>query len=832
MARFVYCLAVFAAAVPFVGWILPAGWLAAMLALGALNEVWRARVRAGRAAEDGVNPVEWLGSVGYSAAACYLIFFYTGAAQTFGIALLSVVLFRILARDYASPSRMAINLIPSLAALALVQCGAIAYRLLNGHPFQVLTVLAGPYIVFLTFRSVQTHLARSLAAERSAKQKSELAAREISDAHRIAVMAEELAGIGQWRLDAKTMKSSWSQSVYQTLGLDRAAGEPDLDTVIEMLDPADGEDLSEKIARALNHGTPFDCEVSLRRRNGAVRILKGNAAAERDGEGKVATVFGVFMDVTEARTDQALLRQSEAQFRLLADHSTDLVIWLTLDGTIQYVSPSIRNFGYEPEQILGRKTLEFVHPDDRERTVKMLMDEFQGGSRDGAIRREYRVLSGHGVYVWLEGNPTIIYNEEGVPTSVVTTYRDVSQRRQLEDDLMAAKDKAEAAAEAKSQFLANMSHEIRTPLTAIIGFAGLLRDGDLPAERVKTYVDRIEAGGRSLLSVVNDILDFSKLEAGQVQLDPHAFAPVDVISQSLDLFAAEAAAKGIEVGFVAESEMPAYIEADGARLQQVLNNLLSNAIKFTERGAVTIAAGYDPASSILTISVADTGVGVPPDKLGGLFQRFSQVDGSVSRRFGGTGLGLSICKTLVELMGGDIGVTSQQGAGSRFTLSIPAPIVVIQDETVAALEPTLADDCAVAKILVVDDLDANRELVRAILGAMGHEVFEAAGGEDAVAATCGEVFDLILMDLQMPGMDGFAAARMIRRASGPNQDTPILALSANVLSEHVQASAEAGMNGHLGKPIVPRELVVAVASWAGRRVDCAAQPALSDVAVG
>jgi len=279
------------------------------------------------------------------------------------------------------------------------------------------------------------------------------------------------------------------------------------------------------------------------------------------------------------------------------------------------------------------------------------------------------------------------------------------------------------------------------------------------------------------------------------------------------LFAEQARAKDLALSLDLDPGVPAALATDANRLRQVIVNLVSNAIKFTEAGEVRV--GVRHAEGVLHVSVRDTGCGVPEDKRDGLFQRFFQADGSISRRYGGTGLGLSICKGLVELMGGSIAMEPAPGGGSIFAFDVRA------DEAAAA--PTGANieragPVAVAQVLVVDDVAVNRELVRAMLQAVGHEVSEAASASEALRLTACERFDLILMDLQMPQVDGFTAARAVRAQDSANRDTPIIALSADVLPEHVAASAEAGMNGHIGKPISPAELLGAVERWTGVRV--------------
>jgi CheY-like chemotaxis protein/anti-sigma regulatory factor (Ser/Thr protein kinase) len=329
----------------------------------------------------------------------------------------------------------------------------------------------------------------------------------------------------------------------------------------------------------------------------------------------------------------------------------------------------------------------------------------------------------------------------------------------------------------------------------------------------RTYVDRIAASGQALLSVVNDILDFSKLDADRIELDPHPFDPSALVAETLDLVGAEAARKGLHLSKLVQGELPAAVLADSARIRQVLLNLLTNAIKFTDKGGVTVTARYLPEQAGLHIAVTDTGVGVPKDRQDRLFQRFSQVDGSITRRYGGTGLGLAICKRLTEMMGGEIGVQSQEGEGSSFWFTVDAPPAELAQATAQVEEPDYG--LGEARILVVDDVAMNRELVRIMLAPFGYDLVEAANGAEAVAAAMAGAFDLILMDLQMPGMDGLAATRAIRQACDLNRKTPILALSANVLPVHLAECAEAGMDDHIAKPIVPAELLTKIAQWAG-----------------
>ena len=432
--------------------------------------------------------------------------------------------------------------------------------------------------------------------------------------------------------------------------------------------------------------------------------------------------------------------------------------------------------------------------------------------KDGVVVSEYRRTTSDGRTVWQRSISEAVRSLNGEVVGVAGVTQVIEEQKQIELALIAEKEAAQAADRAKSEFLANMSHEIRTPLTSVIGFADLLLTlGDLSPDALG-YARRISTAGQSLLSVINDVLDVSKLEAGQVGLNPDPFDPVECVETVIDLLAEQAASKGLALQSNLAADLPPLLEADSGRIRQVLINLVGNAVKFTEKGSVSVAVRYEAAQ--LCIAVTDTGPGITKDAQDRLFQRFSQVDGSVSRRHGGSGLGLAICKGLVELMGGTLGAHSQLGQGSTFWFSVPAelaappaaaPLVASADERAQAV-------CA--HILIVDDVAANRELVRAILTPSGYSFEEAGDGAQAVTAAARQPFDLILMDLQMPGMDGLAATRAIRATTPLNQNTPILAFSANAMVEHTQAARAAGMDDHIAKPVRPIELLTKVAMWA------------------
>ncbi len=648
-------------------------------------------------------------------------------------------------------------------------------------------------------RLVEFHdCVRDITARKAAEQ----ARQELLDTLKL---AEALAGLGSWKLDAITGQVRWSDQVYRIHGVDPWSFDPSLDDAVDFYHPDDRQAVRDWCANAIETGEGGEFRLRLIRADGEERIVVSQCRPERR-EGRTVALYGVFQDVTERVRAEDVIRTSEARYRLLADNSTDVIAVYGLDGVFRYLSPAIEGpMGFKAEELVGRPFSAFMHPDDVEPVRKAFLDYARAAADTPSPRIPYRAIRKDGQTVWLEAHPRLIRDDQGRGVEFQDVVRDITETKALEDELIAAKEAAENAVKTKSEFLANMSHELRTPLTSVIGFSGLLQDSEALPEAERRYADRIATASEALLCVINDILDYSKLEAEAVGLDPRPFDPAEMARGAAGIVEAQCAAKGVGLVVEVDPTLPSTLMGDAGRLRQVLLNFLSNAAKFTMSGEVRVAIGW--REDRMRIAVSDTGIGIAADKIDTLFERFTQADASTTRVYGGTGLGLAISRRLIEMMGGEIGATSRPGEGSTFWFEVPLPVA----EVASAVETSAGMDLpAGLRVLMADDAPANRELVRIILQGWEVDLTTVENGAEAVQAAAGGAFDLVLMDVHMPVMDGMDATRAIRALPGSVGRVPILALTANVQPEQIGACRAAGMDAHVGKPIEVVALIEAM----------------------
>ena len=516
---------------------------------------------------------------------------------------------------------------------------------------------------------------------------------------------------------------------------------------------------------------------------------------------------------------QTGLVASEAQYRLLADNVSDVIGLSTVDGQHLYISPSLECVtGFTVDEMMAGQSNSFIHHED-EAVFLQAVRQVTGGQGPATV--QYRMLHKDGSPIWTETTFSLVEPDyHGDVARLISLTRNISSRKLLETELIEARHVAEAAAAAKSEFLANMTHELRTPLNAIIGFSGLLSRAQHLGEEDARQVGLIHRSSVELLDLVNTVLDFSRLEAGGVEIEARPFDPADPARAVVALMADQAREKNIALELELEGESLAVL-GDSGRIRQVLLNLVSNAIKFTQQGRVTLRvrqSATDGDCNQIRIEVADTGIGLSVDQIPALFERFTQADASVSRQFGGTGLGLAICRQTMDLMAGQIGATSMPGQGSTFWIEVRLPrtdIELVEDQgDYEADGPTNRP----VKLLLVEDVAINRELITTLLAPFDIEIETASDGAQALEALDHRRFDMVLMDVQMPVMDGMTATRAIRRMADPvARSVPIVAMTANVLPEQVRTCLEAGMDDHMGKPVNPQRLLEVISQWAGGR---------------
>jgi PAS domain S-box-containing protein len=530
---------------------------------------------------------------------------------------------------------------------------------------------------------------------------------------------------------------------------------------------------------------------------------------------------GVVERVVRLAQAEERLRRSGALFQLIARNISDVIAIAGRGGTLRYISPACNAvLGYDKSELIGKPALAHVHADDRSRVESFFAN--LNSQEPGTI--VYRHQRRDGGVTWIESNVNLADGQEGTG-EIVLISRDISLRKRAEQELVFARERAEEANRSKTEFLATISHEIRTPIHAILGMSDLLSASHLDEDQ-RQYAGVLRRAGSNLLGLIDQILDVSKLEAGQLELERIEFNLEEVVGHAIVSVRARAETKGLALVSRIVPGLGTTFLGDADRLRQVLLNLLENAVKFTETGeiALTVEPSEAGGPGEVRFAVADTGIGIPAGKLEYIFGDFTQADSSSTRKYEGSGLGLAVSRRLVALMGGRLDVDSTAGAGSTFYFTARlAPVDAPARETTS--RPQAAAQAPAGKrpleILVAEDSPDNRMLVEAYLKDLPDTLTFVEDGQAAVDRFTSGTFDLVLMDLRMPVMDGLTATRRIRAAERERgwPRTPILALTANARPEDVAASADAGCDAHISKPISQQDLVAAIAEHVNRATE-------------
>lgn len=525
-----------------------------------------------------------------------------------------------------------------------------------------------------------------------------------------------------------------------------------------------------------------------------------------DDAGEVEMVIGYGVNITDRKRIEDQVRINEKRYRDLFNYSQALICTHDPNGILLSVNPAIcETLGYTAEELIGRPLMSFIPEKENENFKPYYLDVVL---KEGKSKGVFRALHKNGKKLFLLFQNYLV-EEDGVDPYVIGFSQDITERINAENELLLAKQITENVSKAKEIFLANMSHEIRTPMNGILGVANLLAKTEM-GESQKNYLKLIKESANNLLVIVNDVLDIEKVTSGKFEFEQIPFRFADKLNSSIQSFQYKAEEKGIQLNYFSQLEEPLVLIGDPYRLIQILNNLLNNAIKFTARGKVTVnifSSKREGDNIVVDFSVQDTGIGIDSSKLETIFEPFVQASSDTTRKFGGTGLGLSICKNLIEMQGGSIGVESKYGEGTIFHFKLPYKIGTIEMLAQEDLAPEDYRLIGEKRILIAEDVELNQFIARQILESWGMEVAVAANGRIAVEMVKQQHFDLILMDIQMPEMDGIEATELIRKLDDPQlSNIPIIALTANALKGDNHLYFQAGMNDYITKPYTEEKL--------------------------
>lgn len=608
---------------------------------------------------------------------------------------------------------------------------------------------------------------------------------------------------GVIRLDAKRCFVEWNSKMEVMLGY--SAEELKGMHITNVLYDEDIEHSKSYLAKLVKDGFYTNYIGRIKNKSGRVIDIEVNSRATFEG-GKISGSIDSVRDITERKSLEKAIIRSEEKYRGIIENLDFGLLEVDIRGLIVKAYPSFCKLtGYEPDELIGRNPLQFLHPD----FVSVMQEKEELREKGISDVYEVQIKKKSGAYIWVIISGAPFYNEKGELSGSIGVHLDISSQKKMENDLIKANGEALASSKAKELFLANMSHEIRTPLNAVFGLSNLLKNTDLDENQI-AYVQNINNSAKSLLLLVNDILDMSKIESGKLESNRTKFN----LSQSIGTILAStsflAEQKNLDLKLFIDPKLNDYYLGDELKICQVLINLINNAIKFTNAGSVTlkIEKVYDSRESHqVRFSVIDTGKGIAQEAIDSIFEDFTQEDSTISKEYGGTGLGLSISKKLVSILGGDLKVNSLVDNGTTFHFKILLEIAEEINEPIEELS-SLHFDWAQLKILTVEDNPVNQFVIQSTINSWGGQTDIADNGQDAIGKIREKDYDIILMDMQMPIMDGIATTKYIRQEM--NLEIPILAFTANALKKEKERCLSIGMDDYITKPFQEDELKIKI----------------------
>lgn len=656
---------------------------------------------------------------------------------------------------------------------------------------------------------------RALASELKDTQDELLACKErLTDTQR-------LGNMGIWDWIVPTHELIWSDQIYSIFGFQPHEFEARFETFLDRVHPDDRSFVNSALQTAVISGRPYAVKYRIIQPTGTVRQIYDQGKTTLRSSGKALRMSGTLRDITDLVTVENQLEETHASLSGILSITQEAIILANDDLKIVHFSRGAQEiFGYGEDQALGMHVEELI-PEQLRLAHRDYVQSFRDNpvcSIDMGARQELVGLRKNGDKFPAAISLSKYPGKNGNLYSIV--LRDVGPEKAAHDALVTAKRNAQAADRAKSEFLANMSHEIRTPMNGVLGMTDVLLRTNL-CEQQQEYVRTIQESGKALLDLLNNILDLSKIEAGRIDIEKSCFSIQELLSSTSALWSHYALEKGLSFSAINNATDTDVIKSDQFRLRQVVNNLIGNAVKFTEKGTVEVTSKiirHSDTTAELRIEVRDTGIGLSDEQSKELFTPFSQADASTTRKYGGSGLGLSICKNLVELLDGEIGVVSSPGTGSTFWFNVPielGPPVNGKEHDLTGQEideTTITSDVVQRPlhILVAEDSHINRQVISCMLAPLNARVDIVENGLEAVAAVTRSPYDVVLMDIQMPQMNGIEATREIRRLVGARGELPIIALTASAMIGDRQTYIDSDLTDFVAKPIDQNELFGAI----------------------